>query len=161
MTPSSRGLLVSRPRIAAGERPNISACYSIMSDLKQLSLKEISDHNTNKSAWIVIGNKVYDVTKFLDEHPGGCEVLLEQAGNDGTEAFEDVGHSTDARHMKEDFLIGEVIETERRTYSYDKKTWKATTSQDNKQRGDGSATDNIVYFAILAVIVGLVYYLIA
>jgi len=36
----------------------------------------------------------------LDEHPGGCEVLLEKAGEDRTEAFEDIGHSTDARKMK-------------------------------------------------------------
>lgn len=31
------------------------------------------------------------------QHPGGEEVLIEQAGRDATEAFEDVGHSTDAR----------------------------------------------------------------
>ena len=43
------------------------------------------------------------------QHPGGCEVLLEQAGDDGTEAFEDVGHSTDAREMRETFLIGEIV----------------------------------------------------
>lgn len=102
------------------------------------------------------------MTKFLDEHPGGCEVLLEQAGSDGTEAFEDVGHSTDARHMKDEYLIGEVVASERKTYSYDKKQWKSTTEQDNKQRGGESMqTDNIVYFALLAVIVALVYYLIA
>lgn len=34
---------------------------------------------------------------FIIQHPGGEEVLLEQAGKDATEAFEDVGHSTDAR----------------------------------------------------------------
>ncbi|CAP27717.1 Protein CBR-CYTB-5.1 [Caenorhabditis briggsae] len=131
-----------------------------MEGLKQMTLKEISDHNTNKSAWLVIGNKVYDVTKFLDEHPGGCEVLLEQAGGDGTEAFEDVGHSTDARHMKEEYLIGEVVEEERRTYSYDKKTWKAGNDQDNKQRGGESGqTDNLVYFGLLAIIVAMVYWL--
>lgn len=38
-----------------------------MADLKQITLKEIAEHNTNKSAWLVIGNKVFDVTKFLDE----------------------------------------------------------------------------------------------
>ncbi|RCN35076.1 cytochrome b5 domain protein [Ancylostoma caninum] len=32
-----------------------------------LTRKEVSQHNTNKSAWFVVGNKVYDVTKFLDE----------------------------------------------------------------------------------------------
>lgn len=37
-------------------------------------------------------------------------MLLEKAGEDRTEAFEDVGHSTDARQMKEDYLVGEVAE---------------------------------------------------
>ncbi|CAB3400833.1 unnamed protein product [Caenorhabditis bovis] len=129
-----------------------------MASLKQFSTKEVAEHNTNRSAWIIIGNKVYDVTKFLDEHPGGCEVLLEQAGRDGTEEFEDVGHSTDARTLKEDYLIGEIEEGERKTYSYEKKTWKPAPSE-NKQRNEGSPTDNLVYFALLAVIVGFIYYL--
>jgi len=44
----------------------------------------------------------------LEEHPGGEEVLLEQAGKDGTESFEDVGHSTDARNMMKEYLVGEL-----------------------------------------------------
>lgn len=44
------------------------------------------------------------------QHPGGEEVLLEQGGNDATEPFEDIGHSTDARQMMESFKIGELIE---------------------------------------------------
>jgi cytochrome b involved in lipid metabolism len=35
-------------------------------------------------------------------------VLLEQAGKDATEHFEDVGHSTDARTMMKDYLVGEL-----------------------------------------------------
>ena len=34
---------------------------------------------------------MYDVTSFLEEHPGGKEVLLALAGSDATNAFEDVG----------------------------------------------------------------------
>ncbi|TFK08826.1 SKI family transcriptional corepressor 2 [Platysternon megacephalum] len=41
-------------------------------------------------------------------HPGGEEVLREQAGGDATETFEDVGHSTDARTLSETFIIGEL-----------------------------------------------------
>lgn len=37
-------------------------------------------------------------------------MLLEQAGVDGTEAFEDVGHSTDAREMRETYLIAEIVD---------------------------------------------------
>lgn len=48
------------------------------------------------------------------QHPGGEEVLLEQAGKDATENFEDVGHSTDARELMKKYKIGELIESERK-----------------------------------------------
>ncbi|PAA69750.1 hypothetical protein BOX15_Mlig031087g2, partial [Macrostomum lignano] len=48
-------------------------------------------------------------------HPGGEEVILEQGGGYSTEAFEDVGHSTDAREMMEKYLIGEVLEKEKKS----------------------------------------------
>lgn len=44
----------------------------------------------------------------MEEHPGGEEVLREQAGGDATENFEDVGHSTDARELSKTFIIGEL-----------------------------------------------------
>ena len=57
--------------------------------------------------------QVYDVTKFLSEHPGGEEIMLESAGADSTEGFEDVGHSSDARILLADYLIGELREEDR------------------------------------------------
>ncbi|KAJ0022601.1 hypothetical protein NQD34_014735 [Periophthalmus magnuspinnatus] len=77
-------------------------------EVKYYRLSEIEQQNSFKSTWIIIHNKVYDVTKFLEEHPGGEEVLREQAGGDATESFEDVGHSTDAREMAKDMIIGEL-----------------------------------------------------
>ncbi len=47
---------------------------------------------------------------FFFQHPGGEEILIENAGDDSTEAFEDVGHSSDAREMMKDYLIGELVE---------------------------------------------------
>lgn len=47
---------------------------------------------------------------FSFQHPGGEEVLLEQAGKDATEQFEDVGHSSDAREMMTKYKIGELAE---------------------------------------------------
>ncbi|KAJ8337152.1 hypothetical protein SKAU_G00383720 [Synaphobranchus kaupii] len=76
--------------------------------VKYYMLSDVEERNTFKSTWIIINHKIYDVTKFLEEHPGGEEVLREQAGGDATESFEDVGHSTDAREMAESFLIGEL-----------------------------------------------------
>ncbi|EHB06367.1 Cytochrome b5 [Heterocephalus glaber] len=76
--------------------------------VKYYTLEEIQKHKNNKSTWVILHYKVYDLTSFLEEHPGGEEVLREQAGGDATENFEDVGHSTDARELSKTFIIGEV-----------------------------------------------------
>ncbi|KAI6191782.1 Cytochrome b5 heme-binding domain-containing protein [Aphelenchoides bicaudatus] len=125
-----------------------------MTGTKTYTRAEVAEHNSNKSNWIIIGNKIYDVTKFMDEHPGGCEVLLEKAGEDRTEAFEDVGHSTDARQMKEDYLVGEVAEEEKWKYSYDK---KAVIETSNNESEGFLAT--IAYPAIIVAVIALLYYL--
>ncbi|CAL5408009.1 unnamed protein product [Camellia sinensis] len=52
--------------------------------------------------------EVYDVTPFMDDHPGGDEVLLSATGKDATNDFEDVGHSDSAREMMEKYYIGEI-----------------------------------------------------
>uniref|UniRef100_A0A3Q2CMW9 Cytochrome b5 n=1 Tax=Cyprinodon variegatus TaxID=28743 RepID=A0A3Q2CMW9_CYPVA len=85
--------------------------------VKYFRLSEIEAQNSFKSTWIIIHNKVYDVTKFLDEHPGGEEVLREQAGGNATESFEDVGHSTDAREMAASMMIGELHPDDRHKIS--------------------------------------------
>merc|ERR1712054_247523 len=98
------------------------------SEMKVIRLEEVKAHNigrgADKSIWTVIHDKVYDITKFLDEHPGGEEILIENAGIDATENFEDVGHSSDAREMLEEYYIGEVHE-EDKTGSKDRgtKSW--------------------------------------
>ncbi|XP_004416191.1 PREDICTED: cytochrome b5 isoform X2 [Odobenus rosmarus divergens] len=76
--------------------------------VKYYTLEEIQKHNHSRSIWLILHHKVYDLTKFLEEHPGGEEVLREQAGGDATESFEDVGHSTDARELSKTYIIGEL-----------------------------------------------------
>ncbi|CAI2306636.1 unnamed protein product [Caenorhabditis sp. 36 PRJEB53466] len=82
-----------------------------MPELRVISLDEVSKHNyegVDKSCWIIISGKVYDVTKFLNEHPGGEEVITQLAGKDATVGFLDVGHSKDAVEMANEYLIGEL-----------------------------------------------------
>ena len=67
----------------------------------EVELTEVKKHSNKKDCWVVINGKVYDVTKFLSEHPGGKNAILDFAGGDASEAFEDTGHSSDARaHLK-------------------------------------------------------------
>ncbi|KAI8641838.1 cytochrome b5-like heme/steroid binding domain-containing protein [Parasitella parasitica] len=73
--------------------------------------EEIAKHNIRTDLWMVIEGKVYDITKFVDEHPGGEEVLLDEGAKDATTAFEDVGHTDDARDLLVKYHIGEVDPT--------------------------------------------------
>ncbi|KAI5650623.1 hypothetical protein M9H77_36628 [Catharanthus roseus] len=75
---------------------------------KVYSYDEISLHSTAKDCWIVINAKIYDVTNFFDDHPGGADVLLEAAGKDASEEFEAVGHGSSARLMLDEYYVAEV-----------------------------------------------------
>ncbi|KAF9597141.1 hypothetical protein IFM89_016129 [Coptis chinensis] len=78
---------------------------------KLYNLKEAGEHNTRDDCWVVIDGKVYDVTTYLDEHPGGDDVLLNSTGRDATEDFNDAGHSRDAIQLMQEFCIGELDPT--------------------------------------------------
>ncbi|KAL4889030.1 FMN-dependent dehydrogenase-domain-containing protein [Aspergillus ambiguus] len=61
-----------------------------MSVKKLLSTQEISRHNSPETCWIVVDNQVWDVTDFLDEHPGGSGIILKYAGRDATQPYSEV-----------------------------------------------------------------------
>ncbi|CAI9737806.1 cytochrome B5-like isoform X2 [Octopus vulgaris] len=72
------------------------------------SMKDVSEHSVSDSCWIVIRDKVYDITEFLSKHPGGEDILLEHAGRDATHTFEDTGHSDAASNILPQYYIGEL-----------------------------------------------------
>ncbi|PHH78539.1 hypothetical protein CDD82_3006 [Ophiocordyceps australis] len=73
---------------------------------KEFTFQDVAEHNTKKDLYLVIHDKVYNCVQFIDEHPGGEEVMLDVAGQDATEAFEDVGHSDEARETLDQLLVG-------------------------------------------------------
>ncbi|XP_058486386.1 cytochrome b5 isoform X2 [Solea solea] len=122
---------------------------TIESDVKYYTLEEIRVHNMCKDAWLIVHDKVYDITSFLEEHPGGEEVLLEQAGADATESFEDVGHSTDAREMLLQYYIGEL--------HMDDRTKNNTKEVDMTDSESGPSWSTWLIPAIAAAVVGIMY----
>uniref|UniRef100_A0AAZ3R5N7 Cytochrome b5 heme-binding domain-containing protein n=1 Tax=Oncorhynchus tshawytscha TaxID=74940 RepID=A0AAZ3R5N7_ONCTS len=85
-----------------------TAAETADSDVTYYTLEEVKTHNKRTDAWLIIHDKVYNITSFLAEHPGGEDVLMAQAGTDATVSFEDVGHSKDARAMLINYYIGEL-----------------------------------------------------
>jgi len=59
-----------------------------------------------REKYMVINCNVYDITKYMGDHPGGDEILKENLGGDAREAFEDIGHSNSAYDKLKEFKIG-------------------------------------------------------
>merc|ERR1712159_809215 len=53
-----------------------------------LTRDRVLTHNNISDCWIIIDNKVFDITKFLKNHPGGSKILLDVAGRDVTIQFQ-------------------------------------------------------------------------
>ncbi|XP_011311429.1 cytochrome b5 [Fopius arisanus] len=120
-----------------------------MTELKQFRRSELTETDS-KSTRFVIHDKVYDVTLFLNEHPGGEEVLLDHHGKDASEDFDDVGHSTDALDIMKKYLVGEVV-PEERTNSQLKQGWVAGNAKTEE-----NSSDNFYLYivGIVALIIG-------
>ncbi len=115
-----------------------------------ISMAECDKHKTEEDVWLVIHGKVYDVTAFANEHPGGVDTLTKAAGIDGSAEFDSVGHSDSAKDQLKKYQIG-VVDKE------DLAAW-------NKKKGTSSQVvaggNSFVSFAIVLGLLAVVLYLI-
>ncbi|KAF5377509.1 hypothetical protein D9615_005284 [Tricholomella constricta] len=68
---------------------------ALLPPMSSWTLEQVGKHNSAESCWVIIKNQVYDVTEFLNEHPGGSGIILKYAGRDATRAYEPI-HPLDA-----------------------------------------------------------------
>ncbi|KAL8815260.1 MAG: hypothetical protein Q9223_005584, partial [Gallowayella weberi] len=57
---------------------------------KLLSTKQIAEHNNAKDLWIVVDGQVWDLTEFAPEHPGGIGIILQYAGRDASQPYNEI-----------------------------------------------------------------------
>lgn len=93
---------------------NATVKNSVMSEvvdeqkLPYFTAEEVAKHNTAEDCWLIIENKVYDVTDFLAEHPGGQKVVLREAGKDATKKFKSLHSAAVLPTYGTELLIGRV-----------------------------------------------------
>lgn len=72
---------------------------------------DVASKNTSKACYVTVGTKVYDVTEFVADHPGGGDLILEYGGKDVKEIMDDEVshfHSESAWEILDDYHIGFV-----------------------------------------------------
>lgn len=79
----------------------------------RFSLAEVAQHVDADSCWIVVRGEVYDVTDFLEEHPGGKSMLMSVAGSDASATFDGIHADTEeALAIGAEYKIGAVVSEE-------------------------------------------------
>lgn len=80
-----------------------------------LNSAEISKHNSRTDCWMIINNKIYALSSYMDQHPGGAQRIIDFCGKDGTTAFDTKGgqgnHSSFANSLLKDFYVGDLNQT--------------------------------------------------
>ena len=73
--------------------------------------EDVAAHNSSSSCWVLRDGKVYDVTSFLPDHPGGDDLILKHAGKDIGQAMKDPDehdHSESAYDMLAEYIVGRL-----------------------------------------------------
>ncbi|KAJ5084267.1 hypothetical protein NUU61_008846 [Penicillium alfredii] len=72
---------------------------------------DVASHNSpDKGLYIIVDSTVYDVTNFIDEHPGGAKILKRVAGKDASKQFWKYHNETVLKKYADKLKIGEVKE---------------------------------------------------
>ncbi|EKV10721.1 Cytochrome b5, putative [Penicillium digitatum] len=78
---------------------------------KTFTPAEVASHTTADAGfYIIIDSNVYDVTNFIDEHPGGAKILKRVAGKDASKQFWKYHNETVMKKYSPKLKIGEVRE---------------------------------------------------
>ncbi|MEM4259819.1 MAG: cytochrome b5-like heme/steroid binding domain-containing protein [Candidatus Woesearchaeota archaeon] len=79
-----------------------------------LTVETVATHNSLSDCWIIINGRVYDVTSYVNLHPGGSAGLAKACGKDGTQLYISKNknppkdHSANAYSLLETYYVGDL-----------------------------------------------------
>lgn len=106
----------------------------------KLSIDQVKSHNKKDDCWVIIHDKIYDVTDFLNEHPGGSAIILKYAGKDATKAFDPI-HPPDTleKYLPSECFKGEIDVESVKKLKAQKKQQKRRQQQQHPQNAGEKA----------------------
>uniref|UniRef100_A0A2R5LCN6 Cytochrome b5 reductase 4 n=1 Tax=Ornithodoros turicata TaxID=34597 RepID=A0A2R5LCN6_9ACAR len=86
--------------------PNLSGVGGKILDITP---DELGKHNKREDAWICLKGRVYNVTPYMEFHPGGEDELMRGIGKDATDLFNQVHKWVNFESMLEKCLVGKLV----------------------------------------------------
>ena len=71
--------------------------------------QELRKHNKRIDAWMALNGKVYNVSAYMDYHPGGWDELVRGAGRDATKLFNETHQWVNYESMLSACLVGKLV----------------------------------------------------
>jgi cytochrome b involved in lipid metabolism len=78
--------------------------------MSNFTTSQVESHNNPSDLWIIIDKQVYDLTGFLNEHPGGRKVLLKVGGKDASAQFHSFHNESVLKEYGEKLRVGKVVD---------------------------------------------------
>ena len=106
-TTSNKSTANAAPTKSAKPTPSATLTGPII-----LSAAEVAKHNTSSDCWSIVNNQVYNLTSYVNSHPGGAANINNMCGKDASPAFSNQ-HSNQAKpnNVLSDFVIGALGQT--------------------------------------------------
>ncbi|MEI7810300.1 MAG: cytochrome b5-like heme/steroid binding domain-containing protein [bacterium] len=124
----------------------------VSTGIKTLNTIEVAKHNTVNDCWIIVNNKVYDISGYASSHPGGSRNITNYCGKESTQAFNTKGgqgspHSGGANNMLAQDYVGDLNQKiDQKTIDQNVQKIKAssasTAGQVSRNSGDDSENDD-------------------
>lgn len=75
----------------------------------KVSKAQLAEHNTLDDAWISLDGKIYNITKYLDYHPGGEKILKPWLGKEAGAIFRKYHRWVNYERILDDCFIGFLV----------------------------------------------------
>eukprot|EP00618_Florenciella_parvula_P006724 CAMPEP_0119465024 /NCGR_PEP_ID=MMETSP1344-20130328/344_1 /TAXON_ID=236787 /ORGANISM="Florenciella parvula, Strain CCMP2471" /LENGTH=512 /DNA_ID=CAMNT_0007497265 /DNA_START=85 /DNA_END=1623 /DNA_ORIENTATION=- len=76
----------------------------------KITMAEAAKHNKRDDLWVIVDGKCYDVTRYVEHHPGGWLPMVNLGGKDATDAFANYHPARVYKNMLPQYYIGDVVD---------------------------------------------------
>ena len=105
-----------------------------------ITLSEVRTHDKSYDAWMILSNKVYNITPYLPYHPGGMDIMKGVLGKDATVLFHEYHTWINIDNLIGPLLLGSLmtmpVDDEKKTKS------SGTTMTKNDDEEEENDDDN-------------------